>query len=278
MRTRVITAVALLLLVAAVLFAGSETVWVIFLAVLLVLAADEWTTLSGFRCLWWRASTAMFTFGVASSRYLGEMTAGRPFDLVIFVALWFVGAGWMLGRPLQEIRGMALAERCLSLFWGVICLLALAEALLQLYRIDIVVLVASMAVVWVSDSVAYFAGRRFGKRKLAPLISPGKSWEGVWAALLAVAVMGLIWVIIAPAHLPDMVTASPLPSLAMAALCVLTGVAGISGDLVESRLKRVAGVKDSGRCLPGHGGVLDRIDALIPAMPVMAVAYVWVVP
>ena len=69
----------------------------------------------------------------------------------------------------------------------------------------------------------------------------------------------------------------PLASPGMVALCVLAAMAGISGDLVESRLKRVAGVKDSGRCLPGHGGVLDRIDALIPAMPVMAVAYAWVV-
>jgi phosphatidate cytidylyltransferase len=277
MRTRVMTAVALLFLVAAVLFTGSETVWVTFLAVLLALAADEWTTLSGFRGLWWRALTVVLTLGVAASRYLGGMTAGLPFALVIFVPLWILGAGWMLSRPLQEIRGMALAERWLSLLLGMVCLLALAEALLQLYRIDIAVLLASMAVVWVSDSAAYFAGRRFGKRKLAPVTSPGKSWEGVWAALLAVALMGMIWVMIAPTQLPALVIASSFPSLAMVALCVLAAMAGISGDLVESRLKRVAGVKDSGRCLPGHGGVLDRIDALIPAMPVMAVAYAWVV-
>ena len=169
---------------------------------------------------------------------------------------------------------MALAERWLSLLLGMVCLLALAEALLQLYRIDIAVVLASMAVVWVSDSAAYFAGRRFGKRKLAPVTSPGKSWEGVWAALLAVALMGMIWVMIAPTHLPGLVIVSSLPSLAMVALCVLVAMAGISGDLVESRLKRVAGVKDSGRCLPGHGGVLDRIDATLATiatdMPITA--------
>ena len=90
---------------------------------------------------------------------------------------------------------------------------------------------------------------------------------------MAVSLMGAVWPVMFPTYLPEVVTDSPHPSIWMAALCLLTAAAGISGDLVESRLKRVAGVKDSGSCLPGHGGILDRIDALIPAMPVMGWAY-----
>ena len=282
MRTRVITAVVLLLLITGVLVTGSETVWVAFLALLLALATDEWAMLCGVNRRWSRVSIVVITLGLASVSYLGRFTPGPvqgyapAWKWTAFVLIWVLGASWILSRPLQASRGVSSSERWLHLPFGVLCLYALAEALLQLYRIHTAVLISSMAVVWISDSAAYFAGRRFGKRKLAPVSSPGKSWEGVWAALSAVALMAVIWVVVAPAYLPALIVTSTAPALSMVALCLLTAIAGISGDLVESRLKRVAGVKDSGRCLPGHGGVLDRIDALIPAMPVMAAAYAWV--
>ena len=277
MRTRVITAVILLLLLIGVLFTGLEWVWVSCLALILVLAMDEWARLCRVKAWRWRTLIAGLTLIAAYTRYLDQQTLiaghGLMSPWLMFAVLWTLSAVWLLRRPLALVRGMATTESLLCLPLGMLCLLALADALLQLYRINITVLVGSMSVVWVSDSVAYFAGRRFGKRKLAPETSPGKSWEGVWAALMAVSLMGAVWPVLFPTYLPEVVTDSPHPSIWMAALCLLTAAAGISGDLVESRLKRVAGVKDSGRCLPGHGGILDRIDALIPAMPVMAWAY-----
>ena len=128
---------------------------------------------------------------------------------------------------------------------------------------------AAMAVVWIADTAAYFAGRAFGRHKLAPRVSPGKTWEGVYGALAAVAVYALALVPLADAAgrsgpvSPMAVGVWVVFALALVALSV-------EGDLFESLLKRNADVKDSGRLLPGHGGVLDRIDALLAAMPAAA--------
>jgi phosphatidate cytidylyltransferase len=123
-----------------------------------------------------------------------------------------------------------------------------------------------MAIVWIADTAAYFAGRALGKRKLAPQISPGKTWEGVYGALAAVAIYALALV---PVAERAGYSGDPTPlAIALAVVCALALAAiSVVGDLTESLLKRHAGAKDSGRLLPGHGGVLDRIDALIAAMP-----------
>ena len=120
-------------------------------------------------------------------------------------------------------------------------------------------LIFGILVVVVADSLAYFAGRAFGRRKLAPMISPGKSIEGVIGGLLGVAALAAIGAV-----LPLF---AATPSLLLAAWCVAVALASVGGDLEESRLKREAGVKDSGRVLPGHGGVLDRLDGQFAAMP-----------
>ena len=119
--------------------------------------------------------------------------------------------------------------------------------------------------VWVADTAAYFGGRRFGRHKLAREISPGKTWEGVWAALAAVTIYWVVlWV--------------SLPEQSLRLISGLIGVwlmtlLSIVGDLFESWMKRVAGVKDSGTLLPGHGGVLDRIDSLSAVMPLAALYF-----
>jgi phosphatidate cytidylyltransferase len=130
---------------------------------------------------------------------------------------------------------------------------------------------AAMAVVWVADIAAYFAGRRFGKRKLAPAISPGKTWEGVWGALVAVAAYGLVIASLGP-YASAWGTLGPAATFAFVAFLLLLAAISVVGDLFESLLKRQAGVKDSGALLPGHGGVLDRVDALLAAMPLAAFA------
>ncbi len=119
-----------------------------------------------------------------------------------------------------------------------------------------------MILIWVADSGAYFAGRAFGKTKLSPIVSPGKTWAGAIGAAVGAVVSASILVF------TDVTGSQPLLGLIL--LCVLVTAVSIGGDLWESRLKREAGVKDSGNLLPGHGGVLDRIDSLLAAAPVFA--------
>ena len=133
-----------------------------------------------------------------------------------------------------------------------------------------------LAIVWLADIGAYFAGKAFGRRKLAPTISPGKSWEGAIGGWLAVLLLGAICA--ASPMLTDTFAARATRAwgwLAVAAILTLLAAASVAGDLFESQLKRRAGVKDSSKLLPGHGGVLDRIDALIPAVPLAVLFDAW---
>jgi phosphatidate cytidylyltransferase len=147
---------------------------------------------------------------------------------------------------------------------GVVLLLPTWAALLYLHAHSASMLIGVMAVVWIADTAAYFAGRRFGRHKLAPAISPGKTWEGVGGALAA-----LVLYAGALSLLADM----PLLSL----ILVVSGLLYVSilGDLFESWIKRVSGKKDSGDVLPGHGGVLDRIDALTSTLPIATGMLMW---
>ena len=141
---------------------------------------------------------------------------------------------------------------------GWIVLLPTCLALYQLRVISPWLLLGFMATIWISDTAAYFTGRSLGKRKLAPTISPNKTWEGVAGALIAVTVYALAWTIWQP---------NPTFAFALIPILLIMALLGIIGDLYESLVKRQAGVKDSGTLLPGHGGILDRIDALTSALP-----------
>ena len=125
-----------------------------------------------------------------------------------------------------------------------------------------------MAVVWVADIAAYFTGRAFGRRKLAPSISPGKTWEGAAGAAVAVLAFGFGILAMLGAELQGGVAAIAVVLLAWTAVSIV-------GDLFESLLKRQAGLKDSGNILPGHGGILDRIDSLTSTLPMVALGAVW---
>lgn len=116
--------------------------------------------------------------------------------------------------------------------------------------------------VWVADIGAYFAGRAFGKAKLAPRVSPGKSWAGVWGGLVAVGVLAVVASLVA--------SATPTDALLLIVASLATGFVSVLGDLSESMLKRFRGIKDSSQLLPGHGGILDRIDSLTAAIPIFA--------
>jgi phosphatidate cytidylyltransferase len=154
---------------------------------------------------------------------------------------------------------------------GILVLWLTWLALCQSKTMGVNYLLSVLALVWVADVAAYFGGRAFGRRKLASNISPGKSWEGVFSGVLAVCVLALIWLALDD----QQISASPSlfsmllqhsPVWAFMGVALLVGMS-VVGDLAESLVKRSAGVKDSSALLPGHGGVLDRVDALLPTLP-----------
>jgi phosphatidate cytidylyltransferase len=159
---------------------------------------------------------------------------------------------------------------------GWLVLLATWMALVQMQARSPGLLLAMMAIVWIADTAAYFAGRRFGRRKLAPSISPGKTWEGVYGALLAAGIYAGVLLLFAHdlGYTRDLSSGAAATWLAMV---LLLAALSVVGDLFESQLKRQRGIKDSGTLLPGHGGILDRIDALTAAMPAAALVSHYVI-
>ena len=163
------------------------------------------------------------------------------------------------------------ATLLIAAFVGWVVLCGAWVAIVELQARSPWLLLAAMAIVWIADTAAYFSGRTFGRRKLAPQVSPGKTWEGVYGALFAVGLYAV-------ALVPLAERAGFLRPKSLLAISLWTGFAllvtavSVFGDLFESLLKRHAGVKDSGALLPGHGGVLDRTDALFAAMPLLALA------
>lgn len=177
-----------------------------------------------------------------------------------FPLLWGLSAVfWLLFAPLWMKWRWSTA--CATV--GLVVLLPTWAALVALHARGPELLLAAMALVWVADIAAYFTGRAFGRRKLAPSISPGKTWEGAAGAVVGVLVYGFAVAPLLPA-LPD------IGPLAFAAILLLLTALSILGDLFESLAKRQAGIKDSSQLLPGHGGILDRIDSQTSTLPFVA--------
>jgi phosphatidate cytidylyltransferase len=177
---------------------------------------------------------------------------------------------WLLVVPLWLWRAWLPRSRWLAALTGLLVLVPTWLALVELRKFGPLMLLLIMSVAWISDSAAYFAGRRFGRHKLAPSISPGKTWEGVAGAVVAVSLYAALWGLAWQAYFPQVFKSMRFGALGLLLFLWLLTAVGIYGDLFESALKRQAGVKDSGVLLPGHGGVLDRIDALTSVLPVAA--------
>jgi phosphatidate cytidylyltransferase len=267
LRQRVITALVLLVLFLLALFLLPGAGWAALVIVMVLQGASEWSKLAGFshrnaHLFWWLTLAmmlALFMFDtfhpVPGQQAWLHMTVYLLSALLwlAIVPIWLM-VGWKVERPLL----MALV--------GWVVLVPTGLAMMDLRGDHPLWLLGMMALVWVADISAYFAGRRFGKTKLAPSISPGKTWEGVAGGMLGVSVC----VVLAWSFSPYSSHLIFLPTLLMASLCWV-GLAVI-GDLFESAIKRQAGVKDSGALLPGHGGLLDRIDALTSTLPLAALA------
>jgi len=270
--TRVITALAILPVVLGMLFYASPAVWGLFMLAIALVACWEWSRMCSL------SGTGQAAYLVASGAvgaflwllYLrlvpGNFVAMAMTGFIIATVFWVVGAPYWLANKLRPSPSM-----CAVAGWIVAWPAWLAFVVLR--DTSPWILLALAALVWVADIAAYFAGKRFGRRKLAPAVSPGKSWEGVYGGLAGVVVYGAVLSWIAHAYPTPLssIFGGPLGIAAIACMLVLAGLS-VVGDLFESWMKRGAGLKDSSSLLPGHGGILDRIDALTSTLPVAAFA------
>ncbi|XOZ34880.1 phosphatidate cytidylyltransferase [Halomonadaceae bacterium KBTZ08] len=275
LKQRVITAVVLAPVVLGGLFLLPPTGFAVFTGALLAIAAWEWANLSGFAGRvhrWVFALTVVALMGVFKTLPVVPL-------LGVLAVFWLGVAGLVTAYPeaaaLWKPRPVRLALGVLALVgaWLALNHLRAGELVLGDTSNNLLLILYTFLVVWGADIGAYFAGRAFGRRKLAPAVSPGKTWAGVWGGLAVVALLalGVAW------------------GLGLAAIAViqfvlvslLTALASVLGDLFESMLKRHRDIKDSSQLLPGHGGILDRIDSLVVAIPVLASCFTllgWLTP
>jgi len=272
LKTRILTAAVLIPLTLGALFWLGPIGWGVFTLAIVGVAAVEWAELAEYRRTMWLlfvAGTLLIGLDLLFVPASGfETQSGWP-EAITLVVCGAATLFWLLLAPAWLAAGWRVESKLALAVVGWLVLIATWVAVVQIRARSPWLLLALMAIVWIADSAAYFSGRAFGKRKLAPTISPGKTWEGVYGALLATGLYALALLWFAPEA--GFARAGSLGALAiwLALVLALTALS-IVGDLFESQLKRQRGVKDSGRILPGHGGVLDRIDALLAAMPAAA--------
>lgn len=260
LKARMITSFFLILAFLGALYQLSDLGWSMVTLTIVVLGAWEWGGLAGLNTR--DRSKYAAIMALVGILMLPGIWPSHVEHIQFYVVFWSLLASavfWLLLAPLWLLRLQRIQPTVL-LVCGLLVLLASWLSLAYLRKVSPSVLLALMATVWIADSAAYFSGKAWGRNKLAPQISPGKTWEGVLGAWVAVSIYGLILCL--------------LTSLTFWLVPALWGmlVLSILGDLFESHLKRQIGAKDSGNLLPGHGGVLDRIDGMISSLPVVAFA------
>ena len=250
-----VTATVLIVLLLAGLFFLPRAGVALLMALIVAIGGFEWARLCG--------------LGVMESRvYAAAMVIGLL--VLVSVEVWrpaFLAGSvfWILAVPAWLWLGLSARQRSGLIPLGFLVLVPPALAMVVLEPLDALL---ALAVAWIADTAAYFAGRRWGRRKLAPSISPGKTWEGAAGGLIGAAAYAMILSIL----FAGMQGTRMAAFLGAAALLVAVSIVG---DLFESAVKRQAGVKDSGSILPGHGGMLDRIDSATAVLPVAALLVPW---
>ena len=259
---RTLTALVLAPLAILLILLSPTAVLALVSAAVFVAALWEWLQLSGLKQASWHHPWLLVAALAFALLWWLHGTALTPLLLLVGVAWWLLACLWLrhfafAAAPTRENRRIKLAAGAAVVFPAWIALLAI-HARPHGHWWTLLALV----IVWVADIGAYFSGRAFGRRKLAPQISPGKTWAGAYGALVAGVAATMLggWLL----HVP----AARLPGLAL--LAIVTVGASIVGDLFESLMKRHAQVKDSGTMVPGHGGLLDRLDSVFAALPVFA--------
>lgn len=269
LQTRIITALVLLIVFGADLFLASVPVFALILGFIVAAAAWEWSRLCQVHDEHLQTAFAAFV-GLLALVFLYI-----PYDQGFMRWMLLAGLVYWLSIPVSfymmpKLQPFTAVQSGLLLL-GVFMMLVTAVAIqyLRTYApaASSYLLLYALCIVWIMDIGAFFSGRRFGQNKLAPLISPGKTWEGVYGGVVLTLVFMLVIVLFA-----DFASGNVLK---LFVATVFAAGASVVGDLAESRIKRAADMKDSSSMLPGHGGVLDRIDGVLAAMPVFAFVWVW---
>jgi phosphatidate cytidylyltransferase len=258
LRQRIITALILAILVLAAIFWLPAKFTAAVITLLVLAGAWEWAAFPGLKQPLARSAyVAIIAACIAFVWFQG--TDSPRADQLLSAALiwWLVALGWIATMPgTVNPASAALA--------GILVLVPAWLALIRLHQHAPFWLLFLLLLVVAADVGAYFAGRQFGRHKLAPKVSPGKTWEGVFGGLAAAAVMAAVGIAWFKVHVASFI-----------AVCAIVVLASIVGDLTESLFKRHAGLKDSGNLLPGHGGVLDRVDSVTAAAPIFLLGMEW---
>jgi phosphatidate cytidylyltransferase len=267
LKLRVITAVVLLAVLLPLLFHDNPRLFVGAALLMLSAGAWEWGRLNGLSS---RVSVGLgMLFGGGMAVMWWQLGLQIPQPLWYFTAgLWLAVVPWLLKCG---VDAWVPRPRVVRLGVGVIALGLAWIAMAQARTMGINFLLSLLALVWMADIAAYFGGKAFGRRKLAPSVSPGKSWEGAVTGWLGVLALATAWIwldTLVPTDSPSLYTLLQTKyPVASWLLFSCLSVVSVLGDLMESLVKRSAGFKDSSNLLPGHGGVLDRVDALLPVLP-----------
>jgi phosphatidate cytidylyltransferase len=270
LKQRVITALVLLAVLLPALFAPVAWPFAVLTLLMIGAAGWEWARLNGV------AGRSAVALGVALAgacvlALLNGWGAAAPhFAWWMATLVWVLGGVWALrAGPV----GWPVLSKVLRCTLGLVALWTAWLALANAKSTGVNAILSIFCLVWAADIAAYFGGRTFGRRKLAPSISPGKSWEGVWSGMAGTLVLAAAWLAVDRSFAVDSMSVysmlrDRLGYVGLVAATVFLAAMSVVGDLVESLAKRSAGAKDSSQLLPGHGGVLDRIDALLPVFPV----------
>ena len=257
LKTRIITAALLIAALLPALFVASNFTWAAIMLAVSILALYEWAKLINLSpTISIAYALVCATLGIVLLILMEQFGFHWLFyqSLIVFV---ISATFWLLLVPILLRKCFIVENKLLLMLIGFFMIAPLWLAFIFAKGANPWLLLTLLATIWIADSAAYFAGKRFGKHKLAPSISPGKTWEGVLGALLAVTIFGLI-----------LTMAELVTHLAIFPLLWIVAALGVVGDLFESLIKRQFGKKDSGNLLPGHGGILDRIDGLLPSLPI----------
>jgi phosphatidate cytidylyltransferase len=281
LKQRVITALVLLALLLPALFAAQAWPFMGLTVILIAAAAWEWGRLNGVPA--WQAwlGAVLCLLACAGAAQAGWVRMTPPTIWLLSGALWVLLGAWMIQRG---VAGWTLWPQGIRWVGGLLLLALAWVAMAQAHQRGVNFLLSVLVLVWAADVFAYFFGKAFGGRwittKLAASISPGKSWEGALGGMLGVCLVALAWSEVDQRRaVTDLSFYSLLWGkgwwLALPALLFMAAMS-VVGDLVESLVKRSAGMKDSSGLLPGHGGVLDRIDALLPTLPLAMMLVFWI--
>ncbi len=264
LKIRIITALILASIAIGGIFFLPPSGFALFTGAVISIGAWEWANMAGLT-----HQVARVVYGAFVALVLYALIQTEALNVLWLALVWWLACFWLVFRyprntdlwqavPLRAIMGL------LVLVPAWVGLNHMRTGSFQFGDVsnNLLMILYVFCVVWVADIGAYFAGRAFGKAKLAPLVSPGKSWAGIWGGLVAVAVLAVTVSQLAGATMQSTVL------LLLASL--ITGAVSVLGDLLESMMKRFRGIKDSSQLLPGHGGIMDRIDSLTAAVPIFA--------